>query len=297
MTAKPKIFDCFTFYNELDLLELRLNELWPVVDHFVIAEAALTFTGKPKPLYFQENRARFAPFLDRIIHIVVEDFPPTASSWEREIHQRDCVRRGLAAARPDDLLLLSDVDEIPRASAVGLLRGAPPRRGEVVCFSLDWHAYYINVRLREKWVRLGPRAIRMDSLATIDGLRGVYAPASSFARDTVRWLKACRRMRTLVRRRVLEDAGWHFSWLGGVEAVAAKGSSISEHSHVRKGDKTLDWARARIDGLLGDRLGYDLVEDRETLPAYVRQRPDLFDRYLLRSDQSRSKCAASSSAE
>lgn len=286
MTAKPKVFDCFTFFNELDLLELRLNELSDVVDHFVIAEARLTFTGKPKPLYFHENRERFAPFLDRIIPIVVEDFPPTTSSWEREIHQRDCVRRGLATARPDDILLLSDVDEIPRASALAAVRAAPPRRGEVVCFSLDWHAYYMNVRLHEKWVRLGPRAIRRGSLATIDGLRGVYAPAPTFARDAVRWIKACRRMQTLVRRRVLPDAGWHFSWLGGAEAVAAKGSSISEHSHVAKGDKTLEWARARIDSLLGQQQGYDLIDDEAGLPAFVRARPDLFARYMFRPDAS-----------
>ena len=281
MTQQARVFDCFTFFNELDLLDLRLNELASVVDHFVIAEARLTFTGKTKPLYFHENRERFAPFLDRIIHVVVEDFPRTTSSWEREIHQRDCVRRGLGGARPQDILLLSDVDEIPRAAAVAAMRAAPPARNEVVCFSLDWHAYYLNLRLREKWERLGPRAIRLGSLVTINGLRGVYAPAPTFARDAVRWLKACRRMRTLVRRRVLADAGWNFTWLGGAEAVATKGSSISEHSHVAQGDKTLDWAQARIDGMVRHPQGYDLVGGEGAMPAYVLARPDIFGRYML----------------
>lgn len=72
--ASRRIYDCFTFFNELDLLELRLNELASVVDYFVIAEATHTFTGKPKPLHFKENAARFEAFLPRIIHIIVEDF-------------------------------------------------------------------------------------------------------------------------------------------------------------------------------------------------------------------------------
>ena len=62
-----KIFDVFTFYNELDLLELRMNILGDSVDYFVINEANITFTGKPKPLYFAENRKRFKKWEDKII--------------------------------------------------------------------------------------------------------------------------------------------------------------------------------------------------------------------------------------
>ena len=67
------IFDTFTFYNELDLLELRLNILGDVVDHFVINEANITFTGKPKPLYYQENKERFKKWEHKIIHHVTID--------------------------------------------------------------------------------------------------------------------------------------------------------------------------------------------------------------------------------
>ncbi len=280
MTYRPRIFDCFTFFNELDLLELRLNELAGVVDFFVLSEATQTFTGKPKALVFAENKARFARFLPQIIHVVVDDFPQTDISWTREIWQRDRVTKGLQDADPRDILLLSDVDEVPRATALATLRTNPPARGEVVCFGLDWFAYFLNVRLKEKWIRLGPRAIRVGSLATIDGLRGVYAPADSFLRDAVRWLKACRRMRWPVRRRVVRDAGWHFSWLGGAEAVAAKGSSISEHSHVPSGDKTIDWAAERIRGQLGAVGSYDLVPLDDSFPQFVRDNPGMFARYF-----------------
>ena len=71
----PKVYDCFTFFNELDLLEVRLNELDGVVDRFVLCESPYTFRGQPKPLVFQENRARFARFLPKIEHVVVDDLP------------------------------------------------------------------------------------------------------------------------------------------------------------------------------------------------------------------------------
>ena len=68
------IFDCFTFFNELDILEIRLNEMAPMVDRFVLVEARKTFQGADKPLYFDQNKARFTPFLDKIEHVIV-DFP------------------------------------------------------------------------------------------------------------------------------------------------------------------------------------------------------------------------------
>lgn len=69
------VYDCFTFFNELDLLEIRLNTLDSVVDRFVLVEANKTFSNMEKPLYFKENEGRFEKFKDKIIHIVVEDFP------------------------------------------------------------------------------------------------------------------------------------------------------------------------------------------------------------------------------
>ena len=63
-----KVFDVFLFFNELDLLEVRLNLLYPFVDHFVINEATKTFSGLDKPLYYLENKDRFEKFQDKIIH-------------------------------------------------------------------------------------------------------------------------------------------------------------------------------------------------------------------------------------
>ena len=94
------LYDTFPFFNELDLLEIRLHELASVVDRVVLVEATRTHSNLPKPLYYAENRARFAPFADKIIHIVVEDTPDTADAWAIERFQRDCILRGLQNCRP-----------------------------------------------------------------------------------------------------------------------------------------------------------------------------------------------------
>jgi Glycosyltransferase family 17 len=108
------IYDCFTFFNELELLEIRLNELAGVVDRFVLVEATRTHSNQRKPLYFSENQSRFASWKNRIIHIVADDLPATGDdAWVRENFQRNCIMRGLTACSDTDTILVSDLMKFP----------------------------------------------------------------------------------------------------------------------------------------------------------------------------------------
>ena len=109
-TSMPKIYDCFTYFNEDLLLSLRLHTLDRVVDRFVVAESTHTFRGKPKPIHF--DPARFPEFRDRITHVVVDDMPThLGDAWANEAHQRNALLRGLTDAASDDCIMISDVDE------------------------------------------------------------------------------------------------------------------------------------------------------------------------------------------
>ena len=116
-----KIVDCFLFYNEIELLIYRLNTLETIVDYFILVESRFTFTGRPKPLYYEENKLLFERFKDKIIHIVVDDciykYPDIRDpqQWENEIFQRNCISKGInrLELNESDLILISDVDEIP----------------------------------------------------------------------------------------------------------------------------------------------------------------------------------------
>jgi beta-1,4-mannosyl-glycoprotein beta-1,4-N-acetylglucosaminyltransferase len=117
------IVDCFIFYNEDELLNYRLNILQDIVDVFVLVESTRTFTGKPKKLYFEKEK-----FKERIIHIVVDDFPftePTKEQvWKNEKFQRNCIQRGLdqLTLNDNDILIFSDVDEIPDPNTLKSLK-------------------------------------------------------------------------------------------------------------------------------------------------------------------------------
>lgn len=111
------LVDCFMFYNELDILELRLSCLDRHVDRFVLVESEVSHAGSPKELFFYNNRARFTKWLDKIEHVIVsaEESPKDENPWSREKYQRECILRGLdRCSCPDhSIIMVSDVDEIP----------------------------------------------------------------------------------------------------------------------------------------------------------------------------------------
>lgn len=107
------VYDSFQFFNELDILLLRMHILDDVVDKFVISESTVTFSGDAKPLYYEENKGMFKEFEHKIIHNVVDDTPMDCSAFMRDHHQKCAVARGLEGCRPEDIVIFSDVDEIP----------------------------------------------------------------------------------------------------------------------------------------------------------------------------------------
>ncbi|MCS6764619.1 MAG: hypothetical protein MO853_12495 [Candidatus Protistobacter heckmanni] len=115
---KPRIYDCFPFFNENILLALRLELMYEHVDHFVIVESTHTFTGQPKKMYFSwEGLERYR---DKIIHVIVDDMHIHLDDpVKNETYQRNAILRNLKDARPDDLVLISDLDEIPNPKAIG----------------------------------------------------------------------------------------------------------------------------------------------------------------------------------
>lgn len=124
-----KIIDTFYFFDEFDLLEIRLNILNKYVDEFVLVEAPETFNGKSKPLFYNENKERYSKWNHKINHYIVEDFPkntellskalnsPNTGNnkehwWVREFYQKESLIIPLNKYSDDDLIFVSDVDEI-----------------------------------------------------------------------------------------------------------------------------------------------------------------------------------------
>ena len=141
------IYDCFTFFNELDLLEIRLNTLDKVVDKFVLVESIYTFQNNNKELFFDNNKSRFLKFKDKIIHIVVEELPDNLTgdyydSWKIEYYQRNAISIGLKSAKLNDVIIISDLDEIPKPELI--LKYA--NKSNICFFLLDTYIYYLNLK-------------------------------------------------------------------------------------------------------------------------------------------------------
>ena len=283
------VYDCFSFYNELDLLEIRLNVLWDVVDKFVIAEGTLTHTGKPKPLYFNENRGRFAAYADKIIHVIVDDFPEPPigyterdASWMREDWQRNAIKRPLkVVAQPNDLILLSDVDEIPTPASV---RACSKTCKDVVVFEQMLTNYYLNFVSYTTPVWLGTKAARWSVFNNPE----TYAkmePSPCLDEFTNRGATASR-LRIMQAKRRLKHAGWHFSYLGGAKEIVKKIGSIAiEFSNT---DNTSEqWVEEVVSrGLDINKLGrrFFVVPLDERFPQYLRENSDKYAHLIATRD-------------
>jgi len=237
------IFDCFTFFNELDILEIRLHEMAPVVDRFVLVEARKTFQGADKPLYFDENKARYAPFLDKIEHVIV-DFPDdlglyrkaASPAWAREYYQRDQIAQGLTKAKPNDLVIVSDIDEIIRASTLQQAVTAY-QPGSMVVFSCPAYSFYFNRRIKDGYWYLGPRMTTKQAAISPQEQRSTKLFASRGLRDTLmgRWhTRLWNKINTSFGGPMMEitKAGWHFTSIGGWEAFRAKRQAFSHEEQI-----------------------------------------------------------------
>lgn len=188
-----KIIDTFLFFNELDLLEIRLNALAPYVDRFVLAECPITHSGKPKPLFFKENKDRFKDF--DITHLIV---PVTeGTSWVLEHYQREYLMNGLLDVSGEDIILLSDMDEIPNLENYKV--------GDEGAFRQKLYYYYCNIWTGIFW-------------------KGTLA----FRKKHIRTLNKIRNRRTGYPT-IVSDGGWHFSTLGTTEQILYK---IESFAHI-----------------------------------------------------------------
>lgn len=227
------VYDCFTFFNELDLLEIRLNTLDAVVDKFVIAEATRTHTGKPKELLFQKNQERFKKFAEKIIYIVVDDLMPEEEvvkdsynlPWVNENRQRNGLIRGLVETSDSDVIIVSDLDEIPRPEKVPEAV-ALARQGEVVRFEQEIFAYYFNFKdYRNPYWHLGSIALSWKTFCIsgkLDKVRYDRYTVESECQGNV-----IQKIRFLKHTILLRRAGWHFTYMGGAEKIKKKIAAFS----------------------------------------------------------------------
>lgn len=255
-----KIVDCFTFYNELDMLKFRLEYLYDTVDYFVLVEATLTHAGHPKPLYFEHNKSMFSKYLDKIVHVIVTDLPKnpvlrliklntTRLNWSREMKQRMHIHEGIERLKleDNDRLIISDLDEIPNKD---VLRGS--YEFGAYALSQDLYYYTLNYKANQPW----------DLAKLID-----YKTYKTFNSPQI------------IRSKLLDlprikNGGWHFSYFGNIDFIVNKIRNFCHEDWFR----TLSYDDIKQKVLKGElmsgyqhcTLRYILVSDNTNLPEGIQ---------------------------
>lgn len=281
------VYDCFQFFNELDILKIRLNVLSPVVDRFVISEASETFSGLKKPLYYEENKEMFAEFADRIIHVVVEDTPEGDTHY-RDTFQKNAVTRGLKGCTDEDVIIFSDLDEIPNPGKIReILQNF--RNDRIYHFAQRLFYCYLNMEEvsgsllsyagefegveRKKWI--GTKMLSYKLLREQGLLLGE--------------LRFPERKEIGIR---VDDGGWHFGYMGGhgekdirkrvQEKVVSAAHQEYNSKHVLS--NVTDQIKSGND-IFGRNAQFVRCDIDESFPEYIREHQKELDFLIMHEEK------------
>ena len=234
--------------DEIDILKCRLTEVEDEDVTHVLVEATLNHRGRPKPLYYADNKSEFERWNDRIVHVIVTDLDPSdTSAWGRENAQREASWRGLTDANPDDVIIHSDCDEVLTANAISTARKL---EGPGWRFRLRHLMYAID------WEVIGGQPMDQTITSRLKNISGFteVRRGNSFP----------------VAPPELGPMGWHLSSLGGPDAIRRK---LTRDCHPELTQIATEW----IDkGLLYEKgvFPFDVgkaqpVDVDDTWPRYV----------------------------
>ena len=266
------IFDCFQYFNEEHIVDLRLNILNDFVDKFVIVESTVNHQGKNKKLHFDINK--YSKFKDKINYIVVDDTPENLKKPHEggeslvEQHQRNSITRGLTNALDDDIVILSDVDEIPDLNKLSKFN-----KKNYAVFSQKMFMYKINLlNLKENnWH--GSKICIKKNFKSPQWLRDLKFKKYPFWRfDKIKNIQ------------IINDGGWHFAYLQTPENISKKIKSFA-HGEFNK-DEIVNEVNIKYKIEQGKDIfdrGYDLrkVDVDTSFPKYILNNKDKLKMWIV----------------
>ena len=260
-----KIYDCFMYFDEEVVLDVRLNTLNEFVDYFVIVESIYTHKGDFRELKF--NHKKFEKFKDKIIYIVDEETYPQTDEINtedsegeksrkaifnaayRENGQRNLITRGLKKANDEDIIMVSDVDEIPKLSELNFKN----INEKIILFKQDMFYYKFNLWL-PNLIWTGTKACKKKNLVNPQWLRNIKDRKYSFFRIDTFFSKT-----KYTSIKVINDGGWHFSNIKTPKEIEFK---LRSYLHHREFDLN-PLSVAQIDEIIRNKQAiYDLKVDK-----------------------------------
>ncbi len=285
-----RIYDCFCYFNEDMLLELRLETLWNHVDYFVISEASYTHSGVNRATEFDIEK--FKKYASKIRYIRLDERPPGPNGfWKNENFIRNNISAGLYDAKPDDLILISDLDEIPKPSTIKAYdRGY--KRGDL---SQRYYSYFLN----NYWVGdVDAKGKLIPNSNVWPGTKiTTYKYFVEFFRSdatSVRIFKSFGFLRGLKRawfkltqNQVIPDGGWHFTWVFSVENIIKKIESTAHqefnHDEHKKPERIISLIRSGRD-INKPQARYQIQKIDDQFPEYLLKNINKFEPFIITAD-------------
>lgn len=228
-----RLIDCFLYNDEEELLSIRLRLLSGCVDHFVIVYSQYTFTGLLKKIPFPFENSLFLRYREQITLVHAQDFP-SGDAWAKERYSRNRMAQGIPELESSDLIMVSDIDELPRPEVVASIK-ASDRASELYILSLDYFNFKFNYKLvhglHANW--RGPVVVdhrRFTTPQEVRDLRNSVTLDSDF--------------------QVIRNAGWHFSYLTATDDVNGKLVSFSHQ------EKEIQSRRLSVRMMMDSRMGF-----------------------------------------
>ena len=262
-----KIFDCFMYFDEEIVLDLRFNILDKYVDYFIIVESNFTHKGDKRELNF--NHKKFEKFKHKIIYLVYDEHPSGIEKILHEDHhneksrkyilnaayrensQRNFILKGLQNAQEEDLILISDVDEIPNLESCNLQKIS----NKIILFNQKMFYYKFNLKL-PSLIWTGTKGCKKKYLKTPQWLRNIKDKKYPFYRlDTIFSKKKYTNIK------FVEDGGWHFS---NIKTAAEIEYKLQSYLHHREFDEN-PMSKNEIDKIMKNKQAiYDLKVDKRS---------------------------------
>ena len=294
-----KIFDCFMYFDEEMVVDVRLNTLNEFVDYFVIVESRFTHKGDLRELKF--NHKKFEKFKDKIIYVIddqiysqTEKIKPLDNEGEksrkyifnsmyRENGQRNLISKGLSRAGNEDLILISDVDEIPKLNNINL----KIMNEKIILFKQDMFYYKFNLYL-PGLIWTGTKACKKKYLINPQWLRNIKDKKYSFFRFDTFFSKT-----KYIDIKIIDDGGWHFSNIKTAKEIEFKLKSYLHHREFDENPLSIN----EIEKIIQDKQAiYDLTVDKTTkkigngnklkkfglekLPIYIQLNKDNYKEWM-----------------
>ena len=260
-----KIYDCFMYFDEELILGLRLNILNKFVDYFVIVESTFTHKGERRNLEFDIKK--FDKFKDKIIYLVYDKIPSQVkevnsidkkstiikkhimNALYRENEQRDFIKEGLHAAKDEDIILISDVDEIPNLENIDFKKN----HSKIIFFNQDMFYYKFNLKL-PNLVWAGTKACKKKDFKSAQWLRNIKVRKYPFYRIDTYFSE-----KKYMNCSFVDNGGWHFTNIKTAKEIKHKLESYLHHAEFDQNPLSIN----EIDKIINDKVAiYNLFVDQ-----------------------------------